>query len=98
GDASAAQDQNAFAVTQEFADAHKVTTLSELAAACGGLTLAGPAECPDRPFCQPGLEKTYGLVFSEFTSYDFGLIGAAVRKGEAAIGLVLSSDGSLAAS
>jgi len=98
GEASAAQDQNAFAVTQEFADAHKVTTLSELAAACGGLTLAGPAECPDRPFCQPGLEKTYGLVFSEFTSYDFGLIGAAVRKGEAAIGLVLSSDGSLAAS
>ena len=30
-------------------------------------------------------------------SYDFGLIGQAVRQGEAAIGLVLSSDGSLAA-
>jgi osmoprotectant transport system substrate-binding protein len=97
GKASAAQDQNAFAVTAGFAAEHKVTSLSELAAACGGgLSLAGPAECPDRPFCQPGLEETYGLTFTKFTSYDFGLIGAAVRKGEAAIGLVLSSDGSLA--
>ncbi|AEI12863.1 glycine betaine ABC transporter substrate-binding protein [Cellulomonas gilvus] len=98
GEASAAQDQNAFAVTQEFADEHDVTTLSDLATACpGGLTLAGPPECPERPFCQPGLEETYGLVFSEFTSYDFGLIGEAVRQGETALGLVLSSDGSLAA-
>jgi osmoprotectant transport system substrate-binding protein len=97
GAVSAAQDQNAFAVTTAFADEHDVTTLSELAAACGGgLVLAGPAECPERPFCQPGLEETYGLVFTEFTSYDFGLIGDAVRKGEASIGLVLSSDGSLA--
>lgn len=97
GAASAAQDQNAFAVTQEFADEHGVTTLSELAEACGGgLTLAGPAECPERPFCQIGLEETYGLTFTEFTAYDFGLIGEAVRKGEAAMGLVLSSDGSLA--
>ncbi len=96
GEASAAQDQNAFAVTQQFADEHGVTTLSELAEACpGGLTLAGPAECPERPFCQPGLEETYGLVFTDFTAYDFALIGEAVRKGEATIGLVLSSDGSL---
>ena len=43
-----------------------------------------------------GLEETYGLEFADFKSYDFGLIGQAVLKGEAAIGLVLSSDGSLA--
>lgn len=95
GKASAAQDQNAFAVTTEFAQKHSVSTLSELAAACGGLVLAGPPECPERPFCQPGLEKTYGLTFSKFASFDFGLIGDAVRQGDAAIGLVLSSDGSL---
>lgn len=96
GQPSDAQDQNAFAVTQAFADEHGVSTLSELAEACaGGLTLAGPAECPERPFCQPGLEETYGLVFSDFTAYDFALIGQAVRKGEATLGLVLSSDGSL---
>lgn len=97
GAASAAQDQNAFAVTSEFATEHDLTTLSDLAATCGGLVLAGPAECPERPFCQLGLEETYGLEFADFQSYDFGLIGQAVRQGEAAIGLVLSSDGSLAA-
>ena len=97
GEASAAQDQNAFAVTREFADAHNVKTLSELATACGsGLTLAGPPECAERPFCKPGLEKTYGIKFEDFKSYDFGLIGAAIRKGEVSMGLVLSSDGSLA--
>lgn len=96
GKPSAAQDQNAFAVTQAFADEHDVTTLTELAEACGGLVLAGPPECPERPFCQPGLEETYGMEIGEFKSYDFGLIGAAVRQGDAAIGLVLSSDGSLA--
>jgi osmoprotectant transport system substrate-binding protein len=97
GAVSAAQDQNAFAVTSGFAEEHDVTTLSDLAAACGGgVVLAGPAECPERPFCQIGLEDTYGITVSEFRSYDFGLIGDAVRQGEAAIGLVLSSDGSLA--
>ncbi len=97
GAVSAAQDQNAFAVTSAFADQHGVTTLSDLAAECGGgLVLAGPAECPERPFCQPGLEETYGLTITDFAAYDFGLIGDAVRNGEATIGLVLSSDGSLA--
>jgi osmoprotectant transport system substrate-binding protein len=96
GKASAAQDQNAFAVTDKFAADHGVKTLSDLAETCGGLILAGPAECPDRPFCQPGLEKTYGLQFADFKSYDFGLIGQAVLKGDATIGLVLSSDGALA--
>jgi osmoprotectant transport system substrate-binding protein len=97
GKPSPAQDQNAFAVTSEFASEHDVKTLSDLAATCGGLVLAGPAECPERPFCQLGLEDTYGIEFGDFKSYDFGLIGQAVRQGEAAIGLVLSSDGSLAA-
>ena len=97
GMASAAQDQNGFAVTTAFADQHSVTTLSELAAACaGGVVLAGPPECPERPFCQLGLEETYGLVVSEFQSYDFGAIGDAVRQGRATVGLVLTSDGSLA--
>jgi osmoprotectant transport system substrate-binding protein len=96
GAPSAAQDQNAFAVTAEFAQEHGVETLSELAETCGGLVLAGPPECPERPFCQPGLEDTYGLEIADFRSYELSLIGAAVRQGDAAIGLVLSSDGSLA--
>ncbi len=97
GTPSGAQDQNAFAVTKAFADAHSVSTLSELAKACGSISLGGPAECPDRPFCQPGLESTYGLKFSEFQSLDAGgpLTKAAIRKGDVVLGLVFSSDGTL---
>jgi osmoprotectant transport system substrate-binding protein len=101
GDPSDAVDQNAFAVTQEFADQVGVKTLSELADACGdgSLILGGPAECPERPFCQPGLEETYGLKFASFQEYgDTGgpLTKAAIQQGEVSIGLVFSSDGALA--
>jgi osmoprotectant transport system substrate-binding protein len=101
GDPSKAVDQNAYAVTTAFADKLKVKTLSDLAKACGdgSLILGGPAECPTRPFCQPGLEKTYGLKFASFQEYgDTGgpLTKAAIQKGEVSIGLVFSSDGALA--
>lgn len=97
GEPSPAQDQNAFAVTKGFADEHGVTTLSELAETCGGLVLGGPPECTERTFCQPGLEETYGLEFAEFRSFDAGgpLTKAALQQGEATLGLVFSSDGSL---
>ena len=101
GEPSDAVDQNAFAVTQEFADKVGVSTLSELAEACGdgSLILGGPAECPERPFCQPGLEETYGLKFASFQEYgDTGgpLTKAAIQQGEVSMGLVFSSDGALA--
>jgi osmoprotectant transport system substrate-binding protein len=100
GRPSEAADQNAFAVTQEFADQLGVTTLSELADACGdgSLVLGGPAECPTRPFCQPGLEETYGLTFAEFREFDAGgpATKAAITQGEVSMGLVFSSDGALA--
>ncbi len=101
GEPSDAVDQNAFAVTQEFADELGVTTLSELAEACGdgSLVLGGPTECPTRPYCQPGLEETYGLEFAEFQEYgDTGgpLTKAAIHQGEVSMGLVFSSEGALA--
>lgn len=97
GHPSAAQDQNAFAVTQAFADEHGVTSLSELANECGPISLGGPPECPDRPFCEPGLENTYGLQFDDFLSLDPGgpLTKAAIRNGDVVLGLVFSSDGTL---
>ncbi|WP_369371578.1 glycine betaine ABC transporter substrate-binding protein [Promicromonospora sp. Populi] len=97
GTPSPAQDQNAFAVTQAFADEHGIATLSELAETCGGLVLGGPPECTERPFCQPGLEETYGLQFAEFRSLDAGgpLTKSALQQGEVTLGLVFSSDGSL---
>ncbi len=99
GEPAEAADQNAFAVTQEFADQFGVETLSDLADVCGsGLILGGPTECPERPFCQPGLEDTYGLTFDSFRELDAGgpLTKAALQQGEVSIGLVFSSDGALA--
>jgi osmoprotectant transport system substrate-binding protein len=98
GTPSAAQDQNAFAVTTAFAEEHDVASLSDLAEACGGVVLGGPPECPERPFCQPGLEDTYGLDVEEFVSLDAGgpLTKTALQQGRIAVGLVFSSDAALA--
>ncbi|MHB1065470.1 MAG: ABC transporter substrate-binding protein [Georgenia sp.] len=98
GQPSAAADQNAYAVTAAFAEEHGVATLSELAEACSGLVLGGPVECPDRPFCEPGLEQTYGLDFAEFVSLDAGgpLTKQALTSGAIAVGMVFSSDAALA--
>jgi osmoprotectant transport system substrate-binding protein len=102
GTPSEAVNQNGFAVTTAFADKLGVTTLSELADQCGdgSLTLGAGNECPQRPFCQPGLEKTYGLKFASFKPYDSGgpLTKAAIMKGDVSLGLVFTSDGSLAQS
>lgn len=98
GEPSAAQNQNAFAVTQAFAQAHDLTTLTDLAAACGEVVLGGPPECPERPYCQPGLVEVYGLDVGEFLSLDAGgpLTKSALRQGRITVGLVFSSDPTLA--
>jgi len=99
-DPAAATDENAFAVTTAFAAKYGVKTLSDLATTCGGgLTLGGPAECPTRPFCQLGLQKTYGLVVTGFTALDAGgpLSKNALKGGKVALALVFSSDASLSA-
>ncbi len=95
---SPAADQNAFAVTREFAEENDLTALSDLADYEGELRLGGPPECPERPFCQPGLEETYGIEFDEFISLDAGgpLTKQALKQGRIDVGLVFSSDGSLA--
>jgi len=96
-----AADQNAFAVTKALADKYSLKTLSDFAAKCSGkaTVLGGPAECPQRPFCQPGLEKTYSITFGRFASLDAGgpQSKGALTSGTATIALVFSSDASLAA-
>lgn len=99
GQPSEAANQNAYAVTAAFADEHGVSTLTELGEACAGLVLGGPPECPDRPFCLPGLEETYGIDIAEFVSLDAGgpLTKQALTSGEIALGMVFSSDAALSA-
>jgi osmoprotectant transport system substrate-binding protein len=101
GKASKAADQNAFAVTKALADKYSLKTLSDFAGKCSGSAsvLGGPPECPQRPFCQPGLQQKYGIQFGSFSSLDTGgpQTKNALKTGTATIGLVFSSDSSLAA-
>jgi len=99
-DPSPAVDQNAFAVTKAEADQNHLAKLSDLTpSVASGWTLGGPPECPQRPFCAPGLESTYGLKFKAFKSLDTGgpLTFAALKQGAINIGLVFSSDGGITA-
>jgi len=97
---SPAQNQNAFAVTREFAEKYGVTTLTELAEKCSGraTVLGGPPECPQRPKCQAGLVEVYDFRAGAFSSLDAGgpQTKNALRRGEISVGLVLSSDAELA--
>ena len=99
GTPSAAADQNAFATTKPLADKYGLKTLSDFAAKCSGTAsvLAGPPECPQRTFCQPGLQDTYGITFGNFFQADAGgpLSKGALKNGNASLALVFSSDSSL---
>jgi glycine betaine/choline ABC-type transport system substrate-binding protein len=57
------------------------------------LTFGGPAECPDRPFCIPGLERVYGIEFAEFKPLDVGgpLTVEALRNGDIDVALLFST-------
>ncbi len=62
------------------------------------LVLAGPPECPDRPFCLKGLQDTYGLSFREFKPTDAGgpITVEALKGGQAQVGLLFTSDPAIA--
>jgi osmoprotectant transport system substrate-binding protein len=91
-DPSAANDTNVFVVTQETADANGLAIMSDLVPVAGDLTLGGPPECPDRPFCIPGLAETYGITFGEFIPLDFGGRVAALQSGDIDVALLFSTD------
>jgi osmoprotectant transport system substrate-binding protein len=63
------------------------------------LVLGGPPECPQRPFCAVGLQKTYGLTFKDFKPLDAGgpITVTAVKNGTVDVGLLFTSDPSIAA-
>jgi osmoprotectant transport system substrate-binding protein len=94
---SAAVDQNAFAVTKATQTKFNLTKLSDLAPIGNQLTLGAGPECPTRPYCQPGLQKTYGISFKAFKPLDTDgpLTRAAFKNGSIDVGLVFSSDGDL---
>lgn len=95
--AGGAVDQNAFAVTKDFAQQHRLTTLSDLGASKLKIKLAAGDECPDRPFCAPGLEKTYGIDIAGVDPKGVGTIQAkqAVKDGTDQLVLTTTTDATL---
>ena len=67
---AAAQDQNGMVVTDATARRLGLHTVSDLRRVASGLTLGGPPECPDRPYCLAGLRQVYGLRFARFLPFD----------------------------
>lgn len=93
-----AANQNAFVVAESFAAENSLTTLSELAALDEPLVLAATEECPERRFCQIGLEDVYGLQIERVEPLGFGSpqVKQAVADGDADLGLTGTTDGTLA--
>jgi osmoprotectant transport system substrate-binding protein len=62
------------------------------------LVLGGPPECPQRPFCLLGLQKTYGLDFKQFVPLDTAgpLTIQALTSGQIQVGMLLTSDPAIA--
>ncbi|MFI6288685.1 ABC transporter substrate-binding protein [Streptomyces sp. NPDC051018] len=92
--AGGAVDQNAFAVSREFAGKNNLKTLSDLGKSKLKVKIAAGDECEVRPFCAPGLKKTYGI---DVTGVDPKGVGTpqskqAVRDGVDQLVLTTTTD------
>jgi osmoprotectant transport system substrate-binding protein len=94
---SPAQDTNEFVANVKTAQEFDLTTMTSLAPVAGQLTMGGPPECAQRPFCIPGLNRVYGILFDDFVPLDVGgpQTVAALKADEVQIGLLFSTDPSI---
>lgn len=93
---SPAIDSNSFVVTPETAETLASPTVSALSS---DLTLGGPTDCPENPFCIPGLIEVYGIDMSaNFVGLDGGgpLTVAALEGGEIDVAILFSTNGVIA--
>ncbi|MGC0421332.1 ABC transporter substrate-binding protein [Embleya sp. AB8] len=97
GTPAQAVDQNAFAVTKEFAAKNNLKTLSDLGRSGLSVKIAAGEECKTRPFCAPGLEKTYGIKVGGVDPLGVGTTAAkqAVKDGNDQLVLTTSTDATL---
>ncbi|MGW1008065.1 ABC transporter substrate-binding protein [Streptomyces sp. NPDC002520] len=92
-----AVDQNAFAVTAAYARQHDLKTLSDLGASGLKVRLAAGDECVQRPYCEPGLKKVYGIDITGIDPKGVGTTQAkrAVQSGRDQMVLTTSTDATL---
>lgn len=92
-----AEDANAYAVTQAFADEHDLTTLSDLGALGQPIALAANSDCKDRRDCGKGLQEVYGLELTKIEPLGFASpeTKSALVEGEVQLGQVGTTDATL---
>ncbi|CAM5278691.1 ABC transporter substrate-binding protein OS=Streptomyces cyaneofuscatus OX=66883 GN=G3I52_08715 PE=4 SV=1 [Streptomyces cyaneofuscatus] len=92
-----AVDQNAFAVAASYAKQHDLKTLSDLGRAELPVRLAAGDECVQRPYCAPGLKKTYGIDIVAVDPKGVGTTQAkqAVQNGQDQMVLTTTTDATL---
>ncbi|MEV6563430.1 ABC transporter substrate-binding protein [Streptomyces kronopolitis] len=95
--AGRAVDQNAFAVSADYARKHHLKTLSDLGRSKLPVRLAAGDECVQRPFCAPGLRKKYGIHITAIDPKGVGTTPAkrAVQNGQDQLMLTTSTDATL---
>jgi osmoprotectant transport system substrate-binding protein len=95
-DPSSATDQNAFFVTQKYADANGLTTLSDLAGRT--VVLAAAPDCEGRADCEGGLTQVYGIDITKILPLGFASDQTyqSVLDDESQLGLTSTTDGTLA--
>ncbi|MER8070590.1 ABC transporter substrate-binding protein [Streptomyces sp. NPDC094034] len=96
-DPGRAVDQNAFAVTAAYARKHRLSTLSDLGRSRLPVRLAAGDECVRRPYCEPGLKKTYGIDITAVDPKGVGTTPAkrAVQNGQDQMVLTTTTDATL---
>ncbi|MFE4831009.1 ABC transporter substrate-binding protein [Streptomyces sp. NPDC056672] len=96
-DPGRAVDQNAFAVAASYAAKHRLRTLSDLGASGLPVRLAAGDECVERPYCEPGLRKTYGIDITGIDPKGVGTTPAkkAVQDGQDQMVLTTTTDATL---
>ncbi|MFF5448855.1 ABC transporter substrate-binding protein [Streptomyces sp. NPDC012888] len=95
--AGGAVDQNAFAVSREFAAKHNLKSLSDLGKSGLKVKIAAGDECAVRPFCAVGLKSTYGIDVSGIDPKGVGTPQAkqAVKDGVDQLVLTTTTDATL---
>jgi osmoprotectant transport system substrate-binding protein len=98
-DKSDAEDKDAIAVTRETADEHSLTSIADLAAVAGDLTLGAGPEWKTRSNGVPGLEKVYGAEFDSFRALDAGgpLTVQALKNGQVDAANLFTTDPNISA-
>ncbi|MBA2521458.1 MAG: quaternary ammonium transporter [Chloroflexia bacterium] len=86
----------ALAVKRAFAEEQGISTISELAAIAGDLTIVAPSDFVERPDGLLGLQEFYGMEFGEVLSVEPGIRYQALQEDQAEVVLAFGTDGQVA--